>query len=179
MDKIQAVKEQFQRKLEAYEKKNRLLSARVGLLMKEKEAAEELADGCLRDRVVMLANKLPDGPERTLKESLYAADNAVCAQCQINEEMRTHLADEVAEKKRLLEKCQKECSDVRSRSSLFCEAILSTFSWTTSFLNFDNFPRFVELALFSISSTHDKPVPFITFSDLAHFFWIPDLGPAA
>ncbi|KAJ1366380.1 hypothetical protein KIN20_027022 [Parelaphostrongylus tenuis] len=111
MDKIQAVKEQFQRKLEAYEKKNRLLSARVGLLMKEKEAAEELADGCLRDRVVMLANKLPDGPERTLKESLYAADNAVCAQCQINEEMRTHLADEVAEKKRLLEKCQKECSD--------------------------------------------------------------------
>uniref|UniRef100_A0A0K0D9C5 Uncharacterized protein n=1 Tax=Angiostrongylus cantonensis TaxID=6313 RepID=A0A0K0D9C5_ANGCA len=121
MDNIQALKEQFQRKLEDYERKNRLLNARIELHIKEREAAEERADGYLRDihtrdREVILANKLRDRAERKLKDSLYVANNAKCAHCQISEKMRTHLTSVVAEKTIMLEKCQKECSDLHRRA---------------------------------------------------------------
>ncbi|KAK6026650.1 hypothetical protein OSTOST_07368, partial [Ostertagia ostertagi] len=57
-----AQKEEIQRKIDDVERKNRLLTTRIDLHIKEKEAVEERADGYLReiserDREVILANK--------------------------------------------------------------------------------------------------------------------------
>ncbi|VDN22623.1 unnamed protein product, partial [Cylicostephanus goldi] len=95
--------------------------ARIDLHVKEKEAIEERADGYLRDissrdRDVILANKARDRAERKLNDTLYVANNAKCAHCQISDKMRKHLTDVVAEKTVLLEKCQKECLDAKKRA---------------------------------------------------------------
>ncbi|KHJ95670.1 hypothetical protein OESDEN_04383 [Oesophagostomum dentatum] len=97
------------------------ITARIDLHVKEKEAVEERADGylrdiCARDRDVILANKARDKAERKLNDTLYVANNAKCAHCQISDKMRKHLTDVVAEKTVLLEKCQKECIDAKKRA---------------------------------------------------------------
>uniref|UniRef100_A0A0N4XGY3 Myosin class ii heavy chain n=1 Tax=Nippostrongylus brasiliensis TaxID=27835 RepID=A0A0N4XGY3_NIPBR len=97
------------------------IQAKIDLHIKEKEAAEERADGYLReisvrDRDVILANKSKERAERKLNDSLYVANNAKCAHCQISDKMRAHLTDVVAEKTVLLDKCRKECADLQRRA---------------------------------------------------------------
>ncbi|EYB87577.1 hypothetical protein Y032_0260g522 [Ancylostoma ceylanicum] len=121
IDNINAQKNEVQRRIDDVERKNRLLNARIDLHVKEKEAVEERADGYLRDisardRDVILANKARDRAERKLNDTLYVANNAKCAHCQISDKMRKHLTDVVAEKTVLLEKCQKECTDAVRRA---------------------------------------------------------------
>ncbi|KAK6055529.1 hypothetical protein COOONC_06966 [Cooperia oncophora] len=121
IDNILAQKEEIQRKIDDVERKNRLLTTRIELHIKEKEAVEERADGYLReisarDRDVILANKSRDRAERKLNDTLYVANNAKCAHCQISDKMRAHLTDVVAEKTVLLEKCRKECTDLQRRA---------------------------------------------------------------
>ncbi|RCN31727.1 hypothetical protein ANCCAN_22483 [Ancylostoma caninum] len=121
IDNINAQKNEVQRRVDDVERKNRLLNARIDLHVKEKEAVEERADGYLRDisardREVILANKARDKAERKLNDTLYVANNAKCAHCQISDKMRKHLTDVVAEKTVLLEKCQKECTDAMRRA---------------------------------------------------------------
>ncbi|VDM71805.1 unnamed protein product, partial [Strongylus vulgaris] len=139
IDNIEAQKNEVQRRIDDVERKNMLLNrdismfsitdnlkqdvfqARIDLHIKEKEAIEERADGYLRDissrdRDVILANKARDRAERKLNDTLYVANNAKCAHCQISDKMRKHLTDVVAEKTVLLEKCQKECMDAKRRA---------------------------------------------------------------
>ncbi|KAK6753011.1 hypothetical protein RB195_012550 [Necator americanus] len=121
IDSINMQKNEVQQRIDDVERKNRLLNARIDLHIKEKEAIEERADGYLReisarDREVILANKARDRAERKLGDTLYVANNAKCAHCQISDKMRKHLTDVVAEKTVLLEKCQKECIDAVRRA---------------------------------------------------------------
>nr|CDJ82611.1 hypothetical protein LOC100334539 [Haemonchus contortus] len=121
IDNITAQKEEIQKKIDDVERKNRLLLTRIDLHIKEKEAVEERADGYLReisarDRDVILANKSRDRAERKLNDTLYVANNAKCAHCQISDKMRSHLTDVVAEKTVLLEKCRKECANLQRRA---------------------------------------------------------------
>ncbi|CAJ0591212.1 unnamed protein product [Cylicocyclus nassatus] len=121
IDNIAAQKLKVQQRIDDMERKHMLLNARIDLHVKEKEAIEERADGYLRDissrdRDVILANKARDRAERKLNDTLYVANNAKCAHCQISDKMRKHLTDVVAEKTVLLEKCQKECLDAKKRA---------------------------------------------------------------
>ncbi|WKY12397.1 hypothetical protein Q1695_003741 [Nippostrongylus brasiliensis] len=133
INNIQAQKEEVQQRIDDAERKHRLLNAsssfflnlyqsvyfiyaKIDLHIKEKEAAEERADGYLReisvrDRDVILANKSKERAERKLNDTLYVANNAKCAHCQISDKMRAHLTDVVAEKTVLLDKCRKECGN--------------------------------------------------------------------
>ncbi|VDO89710.1 unnamed protein product [Heligmosomoides polygyrus] len=117
------------------------IQARIDLHIKEREAADERADGFLRkiserDRDVILANKARDRAERKLKDSLYVANNAKCAHCQISDRMRAHLTDVVAEKTVLLEKSQKECQDLSRRADQ-SERISRILSKESEKLKFD------------------------------------------
>uniref|UniRef100_A0A1I7XM67 GRF-type domain-containing protein n=1 Tax=Heterorhabditis bacteriophora TaxID=37862 RepID=A0A1I7XM67_HETBA len=107
----------LKKELQFYQEELALLELRN----KEVQSWDERADGylrdiCVRDRAVILANKDRDDAEKKLSDSLFMANNAKCAHCQISDKMRRHMTDEVAEKTMLLEKTQKERNELQRRA---------------------------------------------------------------